>query len=137
MLKAIQVITRDDIEARIFPVQQGYRVEVSTALVDYWHPGVFPHLQQLQAWLTFELAKLDSGFSLSGDWMMLEGDFDGNGRYREWFICQQKNWQGYDPFTNRCYTAPTRSTLTAKIDRIESDRCAKIPGRISTLADSN
>jgi hypothetical protein len=132
--KALQVITLDDIEARIFPVQQGYRVEVSTTLADYWHPGIFPDLRQLEQWLTFELEKLEASFVLGGDWMMLEGDFDGNELYGNWFICQEKDWQGYDPLTNCCYSAPTRSALKAKIDSIESERWGKMDERISQSA---
>ncbi|NEQ25205.1 MAG: hypothetical protein F6K28_40245, partial [Microcoleus sp. SIO2G3] len=61
--KSIQVISLDDIEARIFQVPQGYRVEVTTTLDDYWHPGIFRDLHQLQEWLPFELEKLECGFS--------------------------------------------------------------------------
>jgi hypothetical protein len=46
--KSIQVIIQDDIEARIYRVPLGYRVEISTTLVDYWHPGVFRDMQQLE-----------------------------------------------------------------------------------------
>jgi len=120
--KSIQVITLDGIEARIFRVQQGYRVEISTTLVDYWHRGVFWDLHQLEEWLEFEVEKLEVGISLGGDWLMLEGDFDGNGIYRDWFVCQEKDWQGYDPLTNCCHTAPTLKALKAKIDRIEEER---------------
>lgn len=121
-LNSIQVVSLDDIEARIFRVQQGYRVEVSTTLMDYWHPGVFEDLQHLEEWLKFELEKLEAGFSLGGDWIMLEGDFDGNGIYRDWFICQGKDWQAYDPLTNCCYTAGTLAALKLKIDRVEEER---------------
>jgi hypothetical protein len=120
---SIKVIIFDDIEARIYRVQNGYRVEVSTTLVDYWHPGVFRDLHHLEEWLKFELEKLEAGFCLGGDWLMLEGDFDGNGIYRDWFICEEKNWQGYDPLTNRCYSASSSLALKAKIDRIENERC--------------
>jgi hypothetical protein len=120
--KSIQVISLDDIEARIFQVPQGYRVEVTATLDDYWHPGIFRDLHQLEEWLQFELEKLDGGFSLGGDWMRLEGDFDGNGIYRDWFICEEKDWQGYDPLTNRCYIAPSLTALKAKIDQIELER---------------
>ena len=129
--KTVRVITLDDIEARICQVEQGYRVEVSSCLSDYWHPGVFWDLQQLEEWLEPELEILDAGFSLGGDWMMLEGDFDGNGRYRDWFICQAQQWQGYDPMTNRCYSAASLAALMAKIDRIEADRSAKLDENIS------
>jgi hypothetical protein len=135
-LKALQVITLDGIEARIFPVQQGYRVEISTTLLDYWHPGIFPDLHELEEWLKFELEKLEASFALSNDWMMMEGDFDGNGLYRNWFICQDKGWQGYDPLTNRCYSAATRSALKAKIDSIEAEGCGKRDERISQSAYS-
>lgn len=120
--KSIQVITQDDIEARIYRVQLGYRVEISTTLVDYWHPGVFRDMPQLEEWLKFELEKLEAGFSLGGDWIMLEGDFDGNGIYRDWFICEGQNWQGYDYLTNCCHTAPSLVALKSKIDRIEAER---------------
>jgi len=120
--KSIQVISLDDIEARIFQVPQGYRVEVTATLDDYWHPGIFRDLHQLEEWLQFELEKLDGGFSLGGDWMRLEGDFDGNGIYRDWFICEEKDWQGYDPLTNCCYIAPSLTVLKAKIDQIELER---------------
>ncbi|GAB4174359.1 MAG: hypothetical protein Fur006_04210 [Coleofasciculaceae cyanobacterium] len=129
--KTVRVITLDDIEARIYQVEQGYRVEVSSCLSDYWHPGVFWDLQQLEIWLEPELEILNAGFSLGGDWMMLEGDFDGNGRYRDWFICQAQQWQGYDPMTNRCYSAASLVALMAKIDRIEADRSAKLDENIS------
>lgn len=122
--KSIQVITLDSIEARLYQVQQGYRVEVSTTLVDYWHTGVFRDLHQLEEWLKFELEKLEAGFCLGGDWLLLEGDFDGNGLYREWFICQEKDWQGYDPLTNCCYTASSKAALKAKIDQIQAERCS-------------
>jgi hypothetical protein len=120
--KSIQVITLDDIEARIYRVPLGYRIEISTTLVDYWHPGVFRDIQQLEEWLKFELEKLEAGFSLGGDWIMLEGDFDGNGIYRDWFICEAQNWQGYDHLTNCCHTAPSLAALKSKIDRIEAER---------------
>jgi hypothetical protein len=60
--KSIQVISLDDIEARIFQVPQGYRVEVTTTLDDYWHHGIFRDLHQLEQWLQFEL---ESAASLS------------------------------------------------------------------------
>ncbi|HEY9632255.1 MAG TPA: hypothetical protein V6D14_02550 [Coleofasciculaceae cyanobacterium] len=120
--KSIHLITLDDIEARIFQVQQGYRIEISSTLVDYWHPGVFPDLLQLEEWLNFELEKLQAGFSLSSEWMMFEGDFDGNGIYRDWFIFEAQHWQGYDPLTNRCYTSSSLKELKMKIDRIEDER---------------
>jgi hypothetical protein len=122
--KVVQVIPLDDIEARIYRVEQGYRVEVSSCLSDYWHPGVFWDLQQLVEWLYPELEKLNAGFALGGDWMMLEGDFDGNGKYRDWFICQAQNWQGFDPMTNCCYSASSYIALMAKIDQIEALRSA-------------
>lgn len=128
--KSIQVITLNGIEARIFRVQQGYRVEISTTLVDYWHAGVFWDLHQLEEWLKFEVEKLEVGVSLGGDWLMLEGDFDGNGIYRDWFICKEKDWQGYDPLTNRCHTAPTLKALKAKIDRIEEERSPIVRGHV-------
>jgi hypothetical protein len=120
--KTIKVITLDDIEARIYRVQQGYRVEVSSTLHDYWHPGIFWDFQHLEEWLKAELEKLNHGFSLNSDWIMLEGDFDGNGIYRDWFICQEQDWQGYDPLTNHCHTAPSVQKLQEKIDRIEDER---------------
>jgi hypothetical protein len=120
--KSIQVISLNDIEARIFRVQQGYRVEVSSTLTDYWHRGVFQDFEQLQDWLKFELEKLEAGFSLGSDWLMFEGDFDGNGIYQDWFICEAQDWQGYDPLTNRCYKASTFKALKAKIDQIEDER---------------
>ncbi len=91
-------------------------------LVDYWHPSIFPDLHQLEEWLKFELEKLEAGFFLGGDWIMLEGDFDGNGLYRDWFICEARHWQGYDPLTNRCHTALSLKELKEKIDRIENER---------------
>lgn len=120
--KPIELITLDDIEARIYPVKQGYRVEVYSTLSDYWHPGIFGDFQQLEEWLKAELEKLNDGFPLGGDWMMLEGDFDGNGVYRDWFICQAQDWQGYDPLTNHCHTAPSLKHLKEKIDRIKDER---------------
>jgi hypothetical protein len=120
--KPIRVITLDNIEVRIYRVQQGYRVEVSSTLNDYWHPGIFWDVQQLEEWLKLELEKLNDGFALGGDWMMLEGDFDDNGIYRDWFICKAKEWQGYDPLTNHCHTALFLKELKAKIDRIEDER---------------
>lgn len=128
--KSIEVITLDGIEARIFQVQQGYRVEIYTTLVDYWHTGIFWDLHQLEEWLEFEVEKLEVGISLGGDWLMLEGDFDGNGIYRDWFVCQEKDWQGYDPLTNRCHTAPTLKALKAKIDRIEEERSLVVRDRV-------
>jgi hypothetical protein len=127
--EAVRVITLDDIEARIYRVEQGYRIEVSSCLSDYWHPGIFSDLQQLEEWLYPELEKLNVGFALGGDWMMLEGDFDGNGKYRDWFVFQDKNWQGYDPMTNCCYSAASFVALKAKIDRIENVRSAKTDER--------
>jgi len=60
---------------------------------------------------------------LGGEWMMLEGDFDGNERYGDWFVNQTvQRWEGYDPLTNRCHTAPTLRALKEKIDLIESER---------------
>jgi hypothetical protein len=119
----IQVIDRAGIEARIYRVQQGYRVEVNgTETEFYWHPGIFRNLQELFVWLTLQLEKLEDGLPLGGDWLMLEGDFDGNEIYRDWFISEAPNWQGYDPLTNCCHTAPTLKALKAKIDRIENER---------------
>jgi hypothetical protein len=129
-LNSIQVVSLEDIEARIFRVQQGYRVEVSTTLMDYWHPGVFEDLHELEEWLRFELGRLEAGFCLGGDWIILEGDFDGNGIYRDWFICQLKNWQGYDPLTNCCYTAGTLAALKLKIDRVEEERSPLVKGHV-------
>jgi hypothetical protein len=120
--KSIKVIPLDDIEARIYRVQLGYRVEVSSTLTDYWHPGIFPDLNELLEWLKPELEELNAGFALGGEWMMLESDFDGNGIYRDWFICEAQQWQGYDPFTNRCHVAPSFSSLRKKIDQIEAER---------------
>lgn len=127
----VRIININDIEARIYRVEQGYRVEVSSCLSDYWHPGVFGDLQQLEEWLEPELEKLNAGFALGGDWMMLEGDFDGNGRYRDWFICQSQQWQGYDPMTNCCYSSPSLVALMAKIDRIEALRSTRTGETIS------
>lgn len=120
--ESVKVIALDSIEARIYQVEKGYRVEVSGTLSDYWHRGIFWDLQQLEEWLEPELERLNAGFAVSEDWMMIEGDFDGNGKYRDWFFCQEKNWQGYDPLTNCCYTAPTWNALQVKIDRIEDER---------------
>ena len=120
--KSIQVVILDDIEARIYRVQQGYRVEVTSTLSDYWHPGIFPNLKELLKWLQPQLETLNAGFPLGGDWMMLEGDFDGNGIYRDWFIYEAQHWQGYDPWTNCCYGAPSFAALKSKIDQIEAVR---------------
>jgi len=120
---AIQVIEHGGIEARIYQVEQGYRVEVSGTETDfYWHPGIFGSQQELWQWLRPQLeALIDNGLALSGEWMTLEGDFDGNELYRDWFICQkQETWEGYDPLTNRCHKAPSLAMLKVKIDQIES-----------------
>jgi hypothetical protein len=131
--RAIQVISLDGIEARIFHVTQGYRVEVSSTLNDYWHPGIFPDFQQLEEWLQSQLAMLSAGFPLSGDWLMLESDFDTNEIYRGWFIDKAaQNWQGYDPLTNCCYSASTRKALKAKINQIEDERLSH-PMKASVL----
>ena len=119
---AIQVIEQDGIEARIYSVQQGYRVEVSgTETEFYWHPGIFHNQQELWDWLRPQLeALINSGLALGGEWMALEGDFDGNELYRDWLICQkQELWESYDPLSNHCHTARSLVALKAKIDRIE------------------
>jgi hypothetical protein len=120
----IEVIEQGGIEVRIYPVQQGYRVEISgTETEFYWHPGIFQSLQVLWDWLQPQLYALsDLGLVLSGEWMTLEGDFDGNEIYRDWFICQGQSWQGYDPLTNCCYTAPSLMVLKQKIDQTEIER---------------
>lgn len=128
--QSIQVITLDGLEARIYRVQQGYRVEVSTILMDYWHRGVFWDINQLEDGLMFELEKLQAGCCLGGDWMMLEGDFDDNGIYQGWFICKEQDWQGYDPLTNRCYIASTLKALKLKIDRIQDER-KRVPSQLA------
>lgn len=117
----IHVIESSGIEARIYQIQYGYRAEINgTETEFYWHPGIFQDFYQLKEWLKFELEKLEAGFFLRGDWLMLEGDFDGNSMYKNWFIChQQQNWQGFDPLTNRCYTASSWKALKEKIDQIE------------------
>lgn len=120
----VHVIESSGIEARIYQVQQGYRAEISGAETEfYWHPGIFEDFYQLQEWLNFELEKLEAGFFLRGDWLMLEGDFDGNGMYKSWFIYQEQDWQGFDPLTNRCYKASSWKALKARIDQIELIRC--------------
>lgn len=119
---AIQIVEHGGVEARIYQVQQGYRVEVSGTETDfYWHPGIFRSRQELWQWLRPQLeALIDNGLALSGEWMTLEGDFDGNELYRDWFICQkQETWEGYDPLTNRCHKAPSLTALKVKIDQIE------------------
>jgi hypothetical protein len=122
---SVQVIEHGGIEARIYQVQQGYRVEVSSLDTEfYWHPGIFGSKQELWDWLRPQLyALIDNGLVLGGEWMMLEGDFDGNERYGDWFVNQTaQRWEGYDPLTNRCHTAPTLRALKEKIDRIELER---------------
>jgi hypothetical protein len=58
------------------------------------------------------------GLALSGEWMTLEGVFDGDELYCHWFICQkQLHWEGYDPLTNRCHTGPSLAALKVKIDQ--------------------
>ena len=117
-----QTFEREGIEIRIYRVPKGYRVEVSGIGTQfYWHPGIFGDRQELWHWLSPQLeALVEDGIALSGEWMMLEGDFDGNGFYREWFICETaQNWQGYDPFTNCCYTASTWQALKEKIDQLD------------------
>ncbi|MGB7439743.1 MAG: hypothetical protein WA919_01630 [Coleofasciculaceae cyanobacterium] len=53
--------------------------------------------------------------------MTLEGDFDDNQIYRDWFINKTaQEWQGYAPLSNRCHTAPSLKVLKGKIDLIES-----------------
>jgi hypothetical protein len=121
---AIQVIEHGGVEARIYQVQQGYRVEVSGTETDfYWHPGIFRSQQELWDWLRPQLENLiDHGLALGGEWMTLEGDFDGNELYCNWFICQKHDtWEGYDPLTNRCHKAQSLAELKAKIDQIELD----------------
>ena len=120
----VQVIEQGGIEARIYRVQQGYRVEVSGIGTQFfWHPGIFRTECELWDWLFPQFyALVDDGIVLGGEWMMLEGDFDGNGIYQDWFICQTaRSWQGYDPLTNCCYTARTWQALQAKIDEKQSE----------------
>ena len=119
---AIKIVEHGGVEARIYQIEQGYRVEVNGTETDfYWHPGIFHSRQELWDWLRPQLeALIDSGLALSGEWMTLEGDFDGNELYRDWFICQkQPHWEGYDPLTNRCYTASSLAMLKVKIDQIQ------------------
>jgi len=119
----VQVIEHAGVEVRIYRVQQGYRVEVSgTETEFYWHPGIFESVQELWNWLQPQLEViLDSGLALAGEWMTLEGDFDDNQIYRDWFINKKdQEWQGYDPLTNRCYTAQSLEMLKEKIDQIGS-----------------
>ena len=119
----VQVSEYDGYEVRIYQVRDGYRVEINGIGTQfYWHPGIFRRQEELWEWLRIQLnALVDDGIALGEEWMMLEGDFDGNGLYRGWFIQQtRQHWQGYDPLTNCCYTAPTWQTLQAKIERVES-----------------
>lgn len=120
----VQVIEHGGIEVRTYQVIQGYRVEVSgTSTEFYWHPGIFRSKQELWDWLRPQLEVLiDTGLALSGEWMTLEGDFDDNQMYLHWFINKTaQEWQGYDPLTNRCHTAPSLKALKAKIDRISEE----------------
>ncbi|MEQ8996885.1 MAG: hypothetical protein RID53_10330 [Coleofasciculus sp. B1-GNL1-01] len=121
---ASQAISHDGIEVRIYPVEQGYRVVVSSILNEYWHPGIFPSVQELWDWVQPQVEALaEDGLPLAREWMMLDSDFDGNGMYGDWFINQAaRHWEGYDPLTNRCYTASTRIALTRKIDQIQAQR---------------
>ncbi len=123
VLRATEVIKFENVEVRIFKVEQGYRVELSSTLSDYWHRGVFWDFEQLLEWLTPQLEKLADGYALGGDWLMLESDFDGNEMYRGWFIYDApRGWEGYDPLTNCCYGAMHRKELKQKIDRVEEER---------------
>ncbi|HBB30613.1 MAG TPA: hypothetical protein DC064_01855 [Cyanobacteria bacterium UBA9273] len=125
-ISSIQVIERSGIEACIYQVEQGYRVQIqATESEFYWHPGIFWSLEELLAWLNLELATLEASLPLGGEWMMLEGDFEDNEIYRGWFIYKTKReWQGYDPLTNCCYTAPYLKGLKGKINRIEEERAS-------------
>jgi hypothetical protein len=61
---AIQVIEHGGVEARIYQVQQGYRVEVSGNETDfYWHPGIFTSRQELWQWLRPQLQALSDRLS--------------------------------------------------------------------------
>lgn len=113
----VQVISYSDLEARIYNLQLGYRVEVSDTVGKlYWHPGLFKNKQELCDWLRLQLeALVGDSASLSSEW--LEGEL-----YRDWFISKTSDgWQGYDPMTNRRYCALTLAGITEKIDLIEAD----------------
>lgn len=121
----VQIVERQGVEICIYRVLKGYRVEVSGIGTQfYWHPGIFPELPALWDWLVPQLeAFVEDGVALGGEWMMLEGDFDGNGFYRDWFVCKTaQSWQGYDPVTNCCYTAPTWQALREKIEKVKKSR---------------
>lgn len=113
----IQIITYSDLEARIYHLQLGYRVEVSDTLGKlYWHPGLFKNKQELCDWIKLQLeALVDNSAFFSDEW--LEG-----GLYRDWFIRKTSDgWQGYDPMTNRRHFALTLAEIREKIDLIEAD----------------
>ncbi|MGF1480213.1 MAG: hypothetical protein ACFB4I_12095 [Cyanophyceae cyanobacterium] len=120
----IQAIEYQSIEVRIYQVLAGYRVEMSGLGTQfYWHPGIFAQFEELWEWLLPQLeAFARDGLPLGGEWMMLEGDFDDNGFYCDWFICKTQAWQGYDPLTNCCHTASTWQALKQKIDEIQAGR---------------
>lgn len=120
-LKPDTVANTDDIEARIYPVQLGYRVVVMDGTDFYWHPGIFWSKQELLEWLKPQMEALaDLSLPLSGEWMKRVG---ADVMYQDWYCHQAaSNWEGYNPMTNRCHTAPTLDALKQKIDRIEAER---------------
>lgn len=121
----IQVIEYSNIEASIFPVEEGYRAVIRSPDF-FWHPGVFSDLQLLWEWLRLQVETRARGLPLGGDWLMLEGDFDSNEIYQDWFIYDAgKRWEGYDPLTNRCYCASRLQELKRKIDQVERKRAFK------------
>ncbi|MEO0946905.1 MAG: hypothetical protein AAFY11_01915 [Cyanobacteria bacterium J06641_5] len=119
----VRTIERGSIEAAVFQVRDGYRATMRNPSF-HWHPGVFPDLDLLWNWLHFQVATVESGLPLSSDWLPLNGDRPGNCFYRDWFVYRLRPgyWHGYDPLTNRCYTAKTYAQLRAKIDSCETQR---------------
>lgn len=119
----VRTIERGSIEAAVFQVRDGYRATMRSPSF-HWHPGVFPDLEQLWNWLQFQVATVESGLPLNRDWLPLDGDRRGNCFYRDWFVYRLRagRWQGYDPLTNRCYSAATYTQLRAKIDCCEAQR---------------
>ena len=119
-----KIIEQNGITARIYRLQQGYRVEVNQNHAEnplYWHPQVFNDERELSDWLKPQLeALIDNGVSLSGRWMKSEI----SQLYQDWFIRETvDSWEGYDPMTNRCHRASTLEELHEEIDRIEAYFC--------------
>jgi hypothetical protein len=76
------------------------------------------------AWV--ELVALDESALTGDDWLVLCDDIDSGEIYRGWFLwhdCEiSRNWEAYDPLSDRRFVAKGKVFVKAAIDSIEDAR---------------